>query len=140
LGSKQLTYLKNITWNTRFWCKRILVTPSLRIEGLIEMTHLVLLHLNQPSNVILHDRSEARTIHSRVDQPALELSRQIYLVILPADTTRKQAEQLAGSLVHSSTLRNGDAVREAPRQLLQGADKALIRALGALLGERRLEQ
>lgn len=111
------------------------MAPGLRIEGLVEKAHLILFHLDEPSNVVFHHGSESWAVHGSADQTSLKLARQIKLVVLPQYTACKEAEKLAGRLINSTTLRDGDAVGEAPRQLLQGADEALVRALRALLGE-----
>lgn len=89
-------------------------------------------------NVILHDDSETGAVHSRIDEATLQLEVEVDRVGSSVHAAEKQADKVAGRLEDGTSLRDGDAVRKGPRELLQGADEALIRALRTVLGKGRL--
>lgn len=70
----------------------------------------------------------------------MELSVKIEGIVTLVDSSAKEPNKLTGGLEQRSPLGDGDAVCEGPRELLEGADEALVRALGALLGEGRLQE
>lgn len=95
-------------------------------------------HAGDTSDIILHADCESRAVHGRSSQTTVELRVEVHGVLVVLDGLVQQTEKLTGGAEQGTTLRDGDMLRFVPREFLDRADEALVRALGAFLGKGRL--
>lgn len=133
------TYLDNIERHARLGRESILVTPLAR-EARLEESRLLfsIAHVEEKSNVVLLEGSESRAEHGSDTDTAIQLCVQRQRVITPMNAPRKETDEITRSLEDGTTLRDRNMVSESPGQLLESADKALVRTLWTVLRERRL--
>lgn len=134
-----MTYLQHIARGARLGADAVLVTPAAGKARLVELALLHFGHACYASNVVLHQWREAGALHGSIDQSRKELIVQVDWVILLLDASREQPQQLTGCCEGCTSLADSDAIGGIPRELLQCADQALVRPLGAVSGERRLK-
>lgn len=130
------TYLDQIKRQVGLGTKTVKVAPASRVARKAEAPSEMLGHLEHEDDIVLHGHGEARAVHGRVDEAVQELLVQVARGILAvAHGIPQTADEAGHSLEDGVALANGDALRAAPGQLLQGGDDALERTLRALLGE-----
>lgn len=95
-------------------------------------------HVDQPSDVILHDRRETRAFHGGLGDATVELGGDVDGIIAFVDSTGEKTEELTSGLEDGLDLTDGDEPGVFPGELAEGADQTLIWPLGTLLGEGRL--
>lgn len=133
------TYLEDIRLNASLGSQRVLVKPTLSKGRVLMQTLLGNREVGNVGNIVLLADSETGAAHGGIDQAAIELRVEVHRVLVGLDGRVEQAKKLASSGEESTTLRNSDVLRLVPGQLLDGANEALVGALGALLGVGRLE-
>lgn len=138
IGRSGYTHIENILRDARLDCNSVLVNPRARILRLVVHAHICLTHLDKERNVVLLKNSEALAFHDRGNNTSEKLVVEIDRVVVSGNGSNEETDQLEAGLVHGTTLGNGDEVRGEPGELAKSADEALVRALGALLGERGL--
>lgn len=129
------THIQNILREARLGHDRVLVNPGVGILGLVVHALLCLVHLDQVRNVVLLESGEPLTLHDGGNDASEKLVVEVDGVIVAGHGAGKQTDQLEAGLVHGTTLRDGDEVSGEPGELAESADEALVRTLGALLGE-----
>jgi hypothetical protein len=140
LTNKADVPVNNVQRNLRLTHDCVLVNPRVGVQWLT--VSVLLFHggpqLNHKGNVVFLKDGKPLAIHSSSDNTLKEGGVEVDRIILLGHRFTEQANQFNGGLVHGTTLRDCDVVGSKPRKLSQGTDEALIGALGALFGERRL--
>lgn len=95
-------------------------------------------HIDQPSDVILHNRRETRAFHGGLGDAAVQLRSHVDGIIAFVNGTSQKTKELTSGLEDGLDLTDGDEPGVFPGELTEGTDQALIWPLGTLLGEGRL--
>lgn len=116
----------------------VLVAPAVSKRWLTERLLFFIRHVGEPGNVILHQGGEARAAHGRGHDSVQQVAVKVWQIAASVQAAAQQTDELAGGLENGLSLRDCDAVGIVPWELPQGANEALIRALGAFLRKWRL--
>ncbi|KAH7358622.1 hypothetical protein B0T11DRAFT_284839 [Plectosphaerella cucumerina] len=132
------TYLEQIKRNIVLRTESIEVAPRSRKARKAVRQSLLAIHVEEIDEVVLLGHGETGAQHDCASEAAQQLRIEVHRIRLVDDGILQTHDQLEGALEDGVTLADGDALGAAPGHLLQGGDEALVRALGAFLGEGRL--